>query len=386
MTPRIEPSPYETPAADLFTYRPSTDVDLGRQARRALRLALAPIAAIALTVLTMIAFAPLGLIVALSIPISIGLSVCGLVLGVRTARALLKIDRAVRPAGVRAAIAAVPLAALSSAIGVMGTLFSLVAQTRGRQLRVLGDVKLAPLAPETSWTTPAQEISEAPEVFDAAERAEIAEAWRKNGLTEHASVAAFARLSMELIALGAPPELIQGAHEDALDEMRHTTWCFDLARRLDGKNDGPREFAAARSRMFSFGPKRLRLAQLAVESLIDGALNEGISARVVGELAREVTDPEIKEMLRAIASDEGRHAAHGFEIVKWCVEEGGYPVRVALRSAIDALPPAAGKKLAERGTDGRWEKLGIPGRAREDRAYEAATKKLAERTMRLLAA
>lgn len=384
MTPRIDSSPYASPTADALPFENQENVELGRRARRALAFAFAPPAAIALGIGAFFVSPLAAIFFSLLIPVSIVFAIRGLILGARTSRALLKLDKAARPAGWGAAIAAVPVAAIGSAIGVMATMLSLMAQTRGRQLRVLGEVKLAPLAPDTAWTTPGQEISATP-LSEAAELAEVADAWRKNGLTEHASVAAFARLSTELVALGAPPELIQGAHEDALDEMRHTTWCFDLARRLDGKNDGPREFSAARSRLFAFGPKKLRLAQLAVESLIDGALNEGISARTVGELAREVTDPKIKEMLQAIAADEGRHAAHGFEIVKWCVEEGGYAVQVALQSAIAALPAAAeGKKLAEAATDGRWEKFGIPSRAREDRAYAAAAKKLADRTMRLL--
>jgi hypothetical protein len=39
--------------------------------------------------------------------------------------------------------------------------------------------------------------------------------WR--ALFQHASVASFARFSLELLALGAPPDLVAAAHAAALD-------------------------------------------------------------------------------------------------------------------------------------------------------------------------
>jgi hypothetical protein len=189
---------------------------------------------------------------------------------------------------------------------------------------------------------------------------------------------------MDLVAMGAPPRLIARAHQDALDELRHTELCFALARDLDGKDLGPGDFAPAAALPVRRGPRSLRLAALAVESLIDGALNEGISARVVAELARTDAEPRAREVLEQIARDEARHAAHGFEIVRWCVQEGGAPVKAALAAALATLPVELGAPLTPLAADGRWERYGLPSRAREARCWAALRPRLIARTQRLL--
>ena len=47
-------------------------------------------------------------------------------------------------------------------------------------------------------------------------RLQIADRWLEAALDEHASIAAFSRFSLHLMAVGAPPDLIAAAHEAAL--------------------------------------------------------------------------------------------------------------------------------------------------------------------------
>ena len=54
-------------------------------------------------------------------------------------------------------------------------------------------------------------------------------AWTADALLEHASVASFSRLSLALLAVGAPADLVALAHRAALDEIRHARLCFALA-------------------------------------------------------------------------------------------------------------------------------------------------------------
>jgi hypothetical protein len=61
----------------------------------------------------------------------------------------------------------------------------------------------------------------------------FAERWTVAGLAEHASVAAFARFSLELMSVGAPSTLIWAAHAAAQDEIRHAQLCFGLANAYD---------------------------------------------------------------------------------------------------------------------------------------------------------
>jgi hypothetical protein len=247
-------------------------------------------------------------------------------------------------------------------IGLFGAWISTVTFTRGRQIRRLGKIVLPPVAKSDAWTKRDIAVTD----IDDASRDALAAQWRENGRTEHASVAAFARLTLDLVALGAPPELVASANRDALDEIRHAEQCFALARAIDGRAESPAAFPevlrGGRSRLET---RTMMLSALAVDSLIDGALNEGISARVVARVARRCAEPEIRSVLRAIAADEGRHSAHGWDVVRFCLAEGGAPVAHALAAACRALPSELRSPLDALSRDGRWERWGIPGAALE---------------------
>jgi len=268
-----------------------------------------------------------------------------------------------------------------------GFVFALIGSigfTRGRQLRKLGKLLLPEIGEKgAAWT---DQRSELPAIVPADVAPALAEQWRENGKTEHASVAAFARLSADLIALGAPPELLEAANRDALDEIEHAKMCFSLATDLDGNRTGPLAFPAARTARTLPSNRTLALAVLAVDSLVDGALHEGVSAAVIAELARRCRVPRIEEMLRSIARDEGRHAAHGWDVAMWCVAEGGEPVRRALLGALDALPETMHSPLPDAANDGAWEKYGIHGRALEASAWTRVRGRLVERVTSTLRA
>jgi hypothetical protein len=253
------------------------------------------------------------------------------------------------------------------AIGALATLLSTVTFSRGRQLRRFGRVLLPPVARGGEWARQEARI----DVHDA-DRAGVAARWRENGRTEHASVAAFARLTLDLMALGAPPSLVGSAQRDALDEIAHAEACFAIARAVDGCVASPAAFPqAARARTLP-RVRRVALALLAVDSLVDGALHEGTSARVVARLARVCEEPTIAAALKKIAADEGRHSAHGWDVVEWCVAQGGAIVLSALEGALLALPATLRTPLPEPAASGAWEKWGIHGHAIESEEYSKA--------------
>ena len=250
--------------------------------------------------------------------------------------------------------------------GALLALF-MVSGGRGRQLRRLGRVLLPPVRPGGVWASAAFEVA-----VPAAARAGLARQWRENGRTEHASVAAFARLTLDLMALGAPPALIDAANRDARDEIRHAELCFSLARALDGANEGPGPFPEPQRARTLPRLRALALAKLAVESLIDGALHEGVSARTIAALVRRCPEPAIGAMLKELAADEGRHAAHGWDVVEWCLSEGGPTVAQALRGALARLQSDPRSTLPEAARDGSWERWGIPGQALEAEQFAEA--------------
>jgi len=144
-------------------------------------------------------------------------------------------------------------------------------------------------------------------------RAALAASWREAALMEHASIAAFARFSLELLALGAPADLLRDAAQAVADEQKHAELCFALASAYAGAPLGP-------------GPLDVRrcLSDVALESVLfttflEGCLGETLAAVEARERARHVVDPVLEAALLRIAEDESRHAALAWRFVKWAL-------------------------------------------------------------------
>jgi hypothetical protein len=287
-----------------------------------------------------------------------------------------------RPKGTRAVLVNLGALAGNGAmlfVGAIGALLSTFGFSRGRQLRRFGRVMLPRVIGGHAWSHTKVSVVAPSPIPDG-----LADQWRENGRTEHASVAAFARLTLDLVALGAPPHLIAASQADAIDEVRHAELCFSLARSLDGRQEDPGPFPAAR-RARTLPPTRmLGLAVLAVDSLVDGALHEGVSARVIAKLAKRSDVPAIRGMLKEIAADEGRHAAHGWDVVEWCLAEGKAPVASALVGALRTLPTRMRASVPDAARDGSWEPWGIHGDALAQREYAEARAALVERVERMI--
>ena len=127
------------------------------------------------------------------------------------------------------------------------------------------------------------------------------------------------------------------------------------------------------------------MAELAVTSLIDGALHEGVSARIIARLGRRCENHQICGVLKQIAADEGRHAAHGWDVVEWCLAQGGDSVAHALTGAARALPKRMRSNLPSAAQSGAWEPWGIHGEALEAAEYAAARADVVQRVQKLVA-
>jgi hypothetical protein len=293
--------------------------------------------------------------------------------GVGGAMALARPTRGTAHGGVGTLIVATLGNLFLAAFGMLIAYLATIGFSRGRQLRRLGRVLLPGLRQDPAWAACAMALD------GQGVPAGVSDQWRENGRTEHASVAAFARLTLDLMALGAPPSLVAAANRDALDEIRHTELCFSLARALDGKTVSPGPFPEAQPVATLPRSRSLALAKLAVDSLIDGALHEGVSARIIAKMAPRAEAPVIRDALKEIAADEGRHAAHGWAVVDWCLDEGGSGVGVALLGALRALPREMRSELPAPAADGGWERWGIHGQRLESEEYEAALAHVAGR-------
>lgn len=156
---------------------------------------------------------------------------------------------------------------------------------------------------------------------------ERARAWASAGAAEHASVAAFSRLSLQLMALGAPSDLLRGVHQAALDEIGHAEQCFRLAESFGGQGAAAAEFPCGDIKV------KQSLAQLAAAAAREGCLAETLGAHVAGVAAELANEPEVKTALAAIAREEATHAVLSFQIVAWALRVGGREVKEAVMAA-----------------------------------------------------
>jgi hypothetical protein len=154
---------------------------------------------------------------------------------------------------------------------------------------------------------------------------------------EYASVASFAELGLQLMALGAPAALVARCHRAALDEVAHAA-TLDRLEGGDGSGFGAIPQLLGR-RLGGRGRSRRRhLARIAVESYLDGWVNEGASAVDMEQRALAAGSPEQRRALERIAADERRHAELGRDVVLWCFDEEPQAVGRALAVRRDLRP------------------------------------------------
>ena len=174
----------------------------------------------------------------------------------------------------------------------------------------------------------------------------LAAAWLKDALEEHASVAAFARFSMLLLSVGAPPELVIASQRASLDEVEHARACFALARRYGGRDVGPGPLDVQDS------VQALSLAELVALTVAEGCVGETLGALMAADQLTRVTDPEVARVLKRIARDEARHAELAWKFLAWALAQGLPGVELAARRALaTALEELSAMRIVDYGVE-----------------------------------
>ena len=171
--------------------------------------------------------------------------------------------------------------------------------------------------------------------LSAVTRRELARVWLADALEEHASIAAFARFTMLMLSVGAPPELVVASQRASLDEVNHARDCFALARRYGETATGP----GALDVHDSMGA--MSLADLAALTAEEGCVGETLGAALAAEQLALAPDPAARRVLARIVKDEARHAELAWRFVAWAVAEeragslGAAGVLAAVTSAVN---------------------------------------------------
>lgn len=202
----------------------------------------------------------------------------------------------------------------------------------GRPFEVAGQWRSAPVEQRRDWQGEFAEMVPAIPVasLDSELCDQLADWWLAAARMEHASVASFARLVLELMAVGAPADLLARASQAAIDEVRHAELCFALAERYSGQQLGPAPLAIDGSL------RTQSLVQIAAAAAKEGCIWETVAALEANVAAGTAQDPLVAGLLRRIADDETAHAQLAWDIVHWAIAQGGAPVRAAVVQAMDA--------------------------------------------------
>ncbi|MDQ2647350.1 MAG: ferritin-like domain-containing protein [Myxococcota bacterium] len=228
--------------------------------------------------------------------------------------------------------------------------------TCGRPFLVSGSERRARPALRDDWCE--RWVGVGSELTDP-ERAALAAYWEQAALMEHASIAAFARFTLELLALGAPARLVEQASAAMLDEQRHATTCFSLASAFAGQPLGPDSLPLEGCLT------HVELAEVAVTTFLEGCVGETLAAIEARELARDAQEPALSRALGRIAEDEARHSLLAWSFLDWALKRGGPAlaarVKEALRSTLARTTESVARVTGL--TPEREAALGLPSPA-----------------------
>ena len=155
---------------------------------------------------------------------------------------------------------------------------------------------------------------------------------------EHASVAAFARFVLQLLAAGAPAALVEEAQTALGDEIAHTKLCFALASRYAGRTLGP-------------GPLPVTGAlengaffDVVATAITEACIGETLAAIEAAEAAEHASDPDVRSALVTIAADEAKHAELGWKFLRWALDSVDRETRLLI---VEHLQREIDRELAQ---------------------------------------
>jgi len=205
----------------------------------------------------------------------------------------------------------------------------------GRPLLCDDHAVVAEVSHRTDWADRAPAASPA---TDLDRRRQAGAYWLRAAQLEHASVASFARFTLELLRYGAPPELVDGSLQAGRDEVEHARLCYALAGSLLGTSVGPAPMPLDRAA--DLAPS---LEAFAEALLLEGCIGETLAVLDAAARLAVTSDPAVCDALQTILDDEARHASLAWRAMAWVLSRD-YDGRVRAhldRVLADARPEAA---------------------------------------------
>jgi len=184
--------------------------------------------------------------------------------------------------------------------------------------------------------------------LDEPTRTALEALWLQDARGEHASIPAFSRISWQLVAIGAPSELLEWAHKAALEEISHTRLCFALAEGYGGRSYYVQPIPDMLVGGLDLTNDPIKV--IAIETIFDGCLMEGFFANLASVATIQCEEPATLAALEQIAHEEASHAAFSWALLKWLFKEHPTKLKAVIQNAdydLEAYrrPKAVNRKL-----------------------------------------
>ena len=135
--------------------------------------------------------------------------------------------------------------------------------------------------------------------------------WLQQAEGEHASIASFARHTLQLMSIGAPSELLEASQAAAIDEIKHAKMCYGLASTFMDKEVIPGVLDVDKSL------NELELKDIIRSIIQEGCMEETLAAIEAHYRESLAQDPFVKVALKEIAEDETKHAKLAWDTIGW---------------------------------------------------------------------
>ncbi len=156
--------------------------------------------------------------------------------------------------------------------------------------------------------------------LDEDTREALGRMWQHDAIKEHGSVPAFAQLTWQLAAAGAPDDLLERCHVSAIQEIEHTRRCFALCETYLGRTFEVGPIAALASTPSAHHGRRRLVESIALDTLEDGCLIEDLNADFAEVAHALAKDPAAAALAAMIAREEREHADLAWDILAWCLQ------------------------------------------------------------------
>ena len=165
------------------------------------------------------------------------------------------------------------------------------------------------------------------------QRQHVGRTWKARTAAEHLAISTFSLLTLDLVAAGAPADILSMCLRAGIDEIRHAELCVRMVELYTGEKMWPRGGMSRLPRNTEKPPG----SQAVGNTLLVSCVSETFATTLLAAAREQSHDPPTQEVLTAIYSDEIMHARLGWSYLRYTLTTGG---QQAIDAAVEMVPRA----------------------------------------------